>query len=276
MPEIDLPAHSWALVSNFKKLQEKNDLSWKNVKGGYLNNTINPALDYTWVFVKKVVSEVSKIFDFEYFHIGVDERPKNAWTRSPSINKLMKKNNIKNIDNIQDYFVNRIQNILKIHKKKSAAWNEAVTKSNESININKNCLIFAWENRKKGIEAAKKGFDVIMCPAQKCYLDMAHNKSSHENGLVWAGVIDTKDIFLWNPLKNLENKVKNKIIGIQAQLWSETITNINFMDIMINPRLIAIAEVAWSKKTRNWSEFRCILNKIIKLTHLIGWKNHRY
>ena len=173
-------------------------------------------------------------------------------------------------------FVNRIQSILKQNKKQSAAWNEAVTHSRQSVKINKNCLIFAWENTKKGIEAARRGYNVIMCPAQKCYLDMAYSKSNNENGLVWAGTIDTKDIFLWNPLKKLENKVKNKIIGIQGQLWSETITNINFIDTMINPRLIALSEVAWSEKTRNWSEFRGVLNKIIYLTKSIGWKNHRY
>ena len=82
---------------------------------------------------------------------------------------------------------------------------------------------------------------------------MAQSKSNLDRGLVWAGIINTKDVLSWEPLEKISKKYRKNVIGIQGNLWSETITNINLMDIMINPRLIALSEVAWSKvERRKW------------------------
>jgi len=277
MPEVDIPAHSWALINHLKKLKEDSDLSWKSFKGNYSNNTLNPGLDFTWVFIEKVLKEISSIFNFSVIHIGVDERPKNSWTKSPAIKRLMTVKNLKNTEDVQDYFVKNVQKLLIKFNKRTAAWNEVITKSKKKKIGNKNILIFCWEDENKGIEVVNNNYQAIITPAQKCYFDMAYNKSNSETGLLWAGTIETKDIINWEPLKKFKQKTLKNVIGIQGNLWSETITNINLMDIMINPRLIALSEVAWSKvERRKWLDFKKVLSKIVFLTKLMGWKNHNF
>ena len=83
-----------------------------------------------------------------------------------------------------------------------------------------------------------------------------------------------KDVLNWNPISKKTKRIREKIHGVQGNLWSETITNINFMDTMINPRLIVLSQVAWTKKRRNWKEFKLSLNRSVEITNDIGWKNH--
>ena len=189
----------------------------------------------------------------------------------------MKKNKINNISDVKNYFVRRIQNILYSHNKKIGIWNEGIDNNNSEKIINNDCLVFAWQNEQVAVKAIKKGFKVILCPAQKCYFDMAYNSSPEDRGLVWAGTTETKQVFEWEPINNNLKRKIDKIYGIQGQLWSETITNINFMDIMINPRLLALSEVAWSKSNkRNWNNFKSSLKKNMKITKKIGWDNHKF
>ena len=276
MPEIDIPAHSWAIMKYMKKLNEKDDRSWNNFKGNYSNNTLNPGLEFTWKFLNNVFNEVSKLFPFSIIHIGGDERPKNSWTKSPSVKKLMKKHKLKNLNLVQEYFVNKIKKINKKHNKNTGIWNDGL-KFYSNKNLKKNLLIFAWQDLNIGYHFLKKGFSTILSPAQYCYFDMSYNNSENEKGLLWAGSIETKKILDWEPVPKKYQSISKKIVGIQGHLWSETITNINLMDIMINPRLIALSEVAWSKSVRrSWPIFRGTLKDMIKITKKIGWKNHKF
>ena len=104
---------------------------------------------------------------------------------------------------------------------------------------------------------------------------MAYNNSTKERGLNWANTIEVKQIFDWNPEHNIKN-IK-LIRGIQGQLWSETITNKKYFDVMINPRLATLSEIAWSSnKKRSWLDFRTSLINITKILRKFGWKNHDF
>ena len=111
MPEIDIPSHCWSLINNFKELQEDKDKSWEKYKGIYPNNTLNPGLKETWNFLEKIFLEVSNIFPFNFIHVGFDEIPINSWTQSPSVKKLMKKYKLVNRDQVQEYFLKKIDRI---------------------------------------------------------------------------------------------------------------------------------------------------------------------
>ncbi len=284
MPEIDLPAHSWALIQCIPGLIDKtSNRSFKDL-GNYKDNTINPSVDDTWDFLEKVFEDISVSFPFSIIHIGVDERPKESWEGSPSIIEFMKKNKIELYEEVQDYFVNRIINLLKNKNKRTAAWNEAaVTPHNNTGGsggagkIDKDCLIFSWEHPSVVQQVLEKGFETVICQGQTCYFDMAYNNSTHERGLCWAATIETKDVHAWEPLNSISENYHSKIAGIQGQLWSETITDPNYMDIMINPRLATLSEVAWSSsKRRNWTNFRSALLKATRLTEKLGWNCHKF
>ena len=284
MPEIDLPAHSWALLQIMPELYDRSSNIKSKDIGNYINNTINPALPETWNFLEKIIEEISALFSYEVVHVGLDERPKLSWESSPKILEMMKKEKLLTFEGVQDFYMNKVINLLKKKNKITAAWNEAALSPLVDIgsgggagNIDKSCLIFAWEHPEVGLAAIKKGFQTIMCPGQKTYFDMAHNNSTEERGICWASTIEVSEIHSWNPLLDIDKNFHKLILGVQGQLWSETLTDISFMDQMINPRLAALAEVAWSSdKRRGWKDFRSSLKNTTKLLKKFGWDCHNF
>ena len=284
MPEIDLPAHSWTLLQIMPELRDStSNISSEDV-GNYPDNTINPALEETHTFLENILEELSEIFSFNIIHVGVDERPKESWEGSPKVIEFMKKNNISSFDEFQDDYMNKIISTLKDNQKLTAAWNEAALPPHNDIGsagsagkVDKSCIIFAWEHPDVGLLSAKKGFKTVLCPGQKTYFDMAHNNSTYERGICWAATIEVKEVFEWQPLKDYQPKEIENVLGIQGQLWSETITDKDYFDSMINPRLAALAEIAWSSKAkRTWSQFRSSLIKNMEYMTKMGWKFHSF
>ena len=284
MPEIDLPAHSWTLLEIMPELRDTSSNIISEDVGNYPNNTINPAVEDTQNFLKNILAELSEIFSFNIIHVGVDERPKESWEGSPKVIKYMQDNNISSFDELQDVYMNNIISILKNSNKLTAAWNEAALPPHNDIGsagssgkVDKSCIIFAWEHEDVGLMSAKKGFKTVLCPGHKTYFDMAHNNSTHERGICWASTIEVKEVFEWKPLQSYNSDEIINILGIQGQLWSETITNEDYFDEMINPRLAALAEIAWcSEAKRSWSQFRSsLLNNIEHLVKM-GWKFHAF
>ena len=282
MPEIDLPAHSWALLQVMPELRdEKTNIISEDV-GSYKNNTIDPSLEETKKFLNSMLDEICEIFSFNVIHVGLDERPENSWEGSQSIKEFMNKNNIKSQAEYQDYYMNYLIDIIKSKNKRTAAWNEAAITPHidhgvggSAGNLDKSCLIFSWEHSDVAKETTSKKFETILCPGQKTYFDMAYNNSTNERGICWAATIEVKDIFNWDPANNIENK--SYIKGIQGQLWSETITEKKFIDKMINPRLATLSEIAWRGKiSRNWIHFRSTLLNTVKFLEKLGWSHHKF
>ncbi len=284
MPEIDLPAHSWTLLQIMPQLRDgESNIESKDV-GSYSNNTINPSVDETNLFLKNILNELSQIFSFNIIHVGVDERPKESWEGSPKMVEYMKKNNLSTFEEVQDIYMNNIIATLKKNNKRTAAWNEAAlppyidhNSAGSSGNVDRSCLVFAWEHPEVGIESSKRGFDTVLCPGIKTYFDMAYNNSTNERGICWASTIETKEIHEWKPMEGVSENNKKFIKGIQGQLWSETITNKDYFDSMINPRLATLAEIAWrSKSFRTWAEFRSSLLNSVEILSKMGWKFHKF
>ena len=284
MPEIDLPAHSWTLLQVMPELRDSSSNIVSEDVGNYQNNTINPAVEETHRFLKDILEELSEIFSFNIIHVGVDERPKESWEGSPKVIEYMKKNGIGSFDELQDEYMNNIINILKKSNKLTAAWNEAALPPHNDIGsagsagkIDKSCIIFAWEHPEVGIMSAKKGFKTVLCPGHKTYFDMAHNNSTYERGICWAATIEVKQVFDWEPLKDFAIKDLDNVLGIQGQLWSETITDKDYFDKMINPRLATLAEIAWcSKAKRSWAQFRSSLLHNLDYLSKLGWNFHNF
>ena len=285
MPEIDLPAHSWTLIQVMPELTDdsSNMESTDNV-ASYKNNTINPSINETNIFLTNIFKEISNIFPFNFIHVGVDERPRDSWEGSPKIHEFMRRNNLHTFEDLQDNYMNNLISILKTNNKQTAAWNEAALPPHNDIgtsgsagNIDKSCLIFAWEDPKVAVESTRRGFNTIICPGKKTYFDMAYNNSSNERGICWAATIETKEVHEWKPLTDFNENKKKYVKGIQGQLWSETITNKDYFDYMINPRLATLSEIAWNTLSRrNWVEFRSSLVVCTDMLSKMGWKFHKF
>jgi hexosaminidase len=175
---------------------------------------------------------LSAITPGPYFHIGGDEA---AATRK------------------EDYvtFINRFVEITAKNGKTMVGWEEIA-----QGNINSSVVTQHWRQQKYALEAVEKGSKLIMSPATRAYIDMSYD-STTKLGLHWAAYIEVDSAYSWDPETQVKGVAKENIIGIEAPLWTETITNMDEIEYMAFPRLLGYAEIGWSPASgRSWDEYK--------------------
>jgi len=256
LPEIDVPGHAKAAVVAYAKLlQDPNDKSRYTSVQKVSNNTMDAGLESTYLFLEDIITEVTELFPFEYIHLGGDEIPRGAWKKSPAVMELMQKKKLQNTQEVQAYFFTKMDKILARHNRKMIAWQE-VRKENKALRDD--TIIMAWRGDGAGISAAKNSHKVIMSPAQYLYFDQQYVKGEDEFGHTWAGPTDTKEAYSYNPTTKLTTaREVHSIQGVHGCLWSETALNEKIADYLAWPRILALAEIGWSRQEqRNWQEFK--------------------
>ncbi|RIW14599.1 beta-N-acetylhexosaminidase [Algoriphagus lacus] len=255
VPEIDMPGHTNSALASYAELNpgvnlpdgnldsvNKAPLDYemplKNPQASELYtgievgwSTFAPKLELTYAFVDSVVREISEITPGPYFHIGGDE------------------SHVTEKDDYV-YFVERVQDIVSKYNKTSIGWDEIATAKLLPGNV---AQFWALEENAK--LAKEQGNKVLMSPSKKAYLDMQYDSTSRI-GLHWAAYVELDSAYLWDPAEYTEGITAENILGVEAPLWTETVTNKADIDYLVFPRLSAIAEVAWTKKERrSWESF---------------------
>ncbi|MEP6725168.1 MAG: beta-N-acetylhexosaminidase [Bacteroidota bacterium] len=259
LPEIDIPGHSLAAIASYPELSctpgtyKVNSgepfMVWppKGHFYGLLDNTLCPANDKVYAFLDKVFTEIAALFPFEYIHMGGDETARNFWEKSEAIKELMKKENLKNLDEVQSYFVKRVGKIIESKGKKMIGWDEILDGG-----LAPNATVMSWRGIKGGIEATKLGHEVVMSPSTFVYLDYMQGDAALEPP-VYA-TLRLKTTYEFNPVPD---GVDEKLIkGGQGNLWTEQVYNMRHLQYMIWPRAFAVAESVWSPgNKKNWGDF---------------------
>ena len=274
MPEIEIPAHSLALIKVIPEMRDSEDRSCEESVQGYSENTINPAMPATWEFLGKVIPEVCILFPFGVIHLGCDELPVKLWKKSPAIEKLKKKEGLKTTEDVLEWTMQKVAKILVEAGGRPAAWEEAGRGQNGGIG--NDALLFSWTGLEPGLKAARKGYEVVMCPAQHVYFDMAHSSEVYEAGVSWAAFISIADALEWEPVPVEEAELVQRVIGIQGGLWSETIIRDRDMESMLAPRILALSEGAWStpSRKRKLTEFMGAARYFEKIFDQLDWECH--
>jgi len=232
IPEIDMPGHTNAALASYAELN-CNDSATKLYFGTDVGfSTLCTKKEITYKFVDDVIKELSELTPGPWIHIGGDESHATAK---------------------EDYipFENRVQQIVKAHGKQVIGWDEIALST-----IQPGSVAQYWSNAKNSQEAVKQGAKIIMSPATRTYLDMKYNRTT-KLGQHWAAYIEVDSAYDWNPSSLVKGIVKENILGVEAPLWTETITNMDEIEYMVFPRLIGIAEIGWSPPTnRNWQEYK--------------------
>ena len=220
-------------------------------------------------------------------HLGGDEVPAGAWSASPMIDALMEKlEHIDNPRNMHSYFTERVLEILGSRGLKMAGWEEVallITEEGEHVPNSKfadgSVIPYVWNNlwgaQDLAYRLANRGFPVVLCHVTAFYFDLAYNNDPKEPGLYWGGFVKTRDAWHYNPynvfkttthdnmgraidieteyrnMERLNPASINNILGLQAQIWSETILNSDMLEYYLLPKLIGFAESAWAKE-RVW------------------------
>ena len=259
MPEIDMPGHSLAAIAAYPDLtctpgtyqvsSGERFMVWP--PGGHfyglLDNTLCPANEKTFEFIDKVFTEIAQLFPFEYIHMGGDETARNFWEKSDAIKALMKRVNLKSLDEVQSYFVKRVEKIINSKGKKMIGWDEILDGG-----LAPNAAVMSWRGLKGGIEAAKQNHEVVMSPTTYAYIDYMQG-----DVMIEPPVYATLRLSRSYEFEPIPDGVDPKFIkGGQANLWTEQIYNMRHLRYMVWPRAFAIAEVLWSPKNkRNWNNF---------------------
>ena len=260
LPEIDVPGHSLAAIAAYPELSctpgadkyvvrsGEKIMDWHS-KGftALVDNTLCPANENVYAFLDKVVTEVAQLFPFEYMHLGGDECAKNFWEKSDAVKALMKKENLKDMHEVQSYFTQRLAKIVESKGKKFMGWDEILEGE-----MAKNAAVMSWRGMKGGIDAAKLGHEVVMSPTTFAYIDYMQGDPAIESR-VYASLRLNKS-YEFDPLPP---GVDPKFIkGGQANLWTEQIYNYRYLQYMVWPRGFAIAESVWSpKEKKDWKSF---------------------
>jgi hexosaminidase len=258
MPEVDVPGHSLAAIASYPDLSctpgtykvnsGEQFMNWYD--GGFsamIDNTLCPANEKVYTFLDKVFTEIAALFPFEYIHMGGDECAKNFWEQSAQIKELMKNQNLKDMHEVQAYFVGRVNNIISSKGKKMMGWDEILEGG-----LVKGASVMSWRGMKGGIEAAKKGHEVVMTPTTHVYLDYMQGDGAIEPP-VYAS-LRLKKSYELDPVPAGVDPTLIK--GTQGNIWTEQMFNSRHLEYMVWPRAFAIAEVAWSpKNSKNWDGF---------------------
>lgn len=231
VPEIDMPGHTNAASVSYPFLNGNGKViePYTGTNVGF--STFDTNKDSVYSFIDDVIREISAISPSPYFHIGGDE------------SHVTKKEDYV-------YFVNRVEKIVQKHGKQMIGWDEVATTDVDDTSIAQ----YWWSKENAGL-AVKKGMKIIMSPAKKAYLDMKYDSLS-AHGLNWAAYIPTNIAYDWSP-ENYGDIPLENILGLEAPLWSETISNISELEYLAFPRAIGYAELAWTiKENRNWEDYR--------------------
>ncbi|MCX6218473.1 family 20 glycosylhydrolase [Spirosoma sp.] len=250
VPEIDMPGHMMSAIAAYPALTcgKKQVLIPTNGKFYKLeDNTLNPCNYGTYLFIDKVLTEIAQLFPGPYIHIGGDEAYKGFWATCEECKTTMTVNNLKSVEELQSYFIRRVEKIVQSKGKKLIGWDEILEGG-----LAPNATVMSWRGMKGGIEAAKQGHPVIMTPAQFCYLDLYQGEPSAEPSTYSMARLSTS--YSFEPVP--DSVRADLILGGQGNLWTESVPNNRHAEYMTWPRAFAIAEVLWSpKEKRNWPDF---------------------
>jgi hexosaminidase len=252
VPEIEMPGHSLAALTAYPQYSCTGGPFEPALEGGVFYGIYDPANEETYVFLGNILKEVSELFPGPYIHIGGDEVPKTTWKKAADCQALMKREGLKNEDELQSWFVRRIEKIVSADNRRAIGWSEILQGG-----LPRQAAVMDWIGGAK--EAAEAGHDVVMTPTAYCYLDFyqSSNHVSEPKAPLWGGPLTVEKVYGFEPMPtNIPTALQSHILGSQGNLWTEQIPNFRHAEYMTYPRMTALAEVTWSAKdARNFADF---------------------
>ena len=249
VPEIEMPGHSLAALASYPEFGTGDGPFVVPLKGGVNPGIYSPAKEGTFQFLDDVLTEVAQLFPSKYIHIGGDEVPKGPWKKDAACQALMQRENLKNEEELQSWFIRRIEKIVNAKGKTILGWSEILQGG-----LAQNAAVMDWIGG--GREAASQGHDVVMTPTSHCYFDYGQSRDTTEPRYM-GGVLSLKTVYAFEPIPGgLAPEMQKHILGGQGNVWTEFIPNLKHVEYMAFPRLSALAEVTWSPKAaRNFDDF---------------------
>lgn len=243
IPEIEMPSHSEEVLAAYPQLSCSGE--------PYKNSDFCVGNEETFAFLENVLTEVMELFPSEYIHIGGDEAGKSAWKTCPKCQKRMKDEHLVNVDELQSYLIHRIEKFLNTHGRHLLGWDEILQGG-----IAPNATVMSWRGEEGGIAAVTSGHRAVMTPGAYCYLD-SYQDAPYSQPEAIGGYLPLKKVYSYDPVSvSLTTEQAKLVYGVQGNLWVEYIPTPEQVEYMMYPRILALAEVAWSAPERkSWPDF---------------------
>jgi hexosaminidase len=255
VPEVDMPGHMRAALAAYPELGNMKSI---DVDGGGsevwtswgISSRVLAVSDQALEFCRAVLNEVCAIFPGEYVCIGGDECPTDEWAASPAAVARAARAGLSGPDALQAWFTHRMAEHLASRGRTMLGWDEILTEGAPA-----NAMIAAWRGPEATVAAVRAGHQVVACPDTAMYLD--HRQSTHPDEPIPVGELLTlEDVYAYQPVPaGLTDAEAARVVGLQANIWTEHMDSARVIDYMAFPRLCAVAEVAWSGPGHDVSDF---------------------
>jgi len=268
IPEIEMPGHATAAIAAYPELGCTGNEINVATTWGVFENVFCPN-EKTFLFLETVLTEVAALFPGNYIHLGGDEVPKKQWKDCAHCQQLIKDNNLKNEDGLQNFFMNRMICFANNLGKEVIGWDEIYNKNLES-----NVTIMNWRGEETAVRAAQNGHKVIMSPMSHAYFDY-YQHDGEDEPLAIGGMLPLEKVYKFKPVpEQLNEQDRKNIIGVQGNLWTEYMKTPKQVEYMLFPRVLAMSEVAWSQDSlKNYNSF---VNRVTQMNQRLQQQGVQY
>ncbi len=248
VPEIEMPGHSQEVLAAYPGLAcpvpgEKTIFEvapfWDFVSQHHFSQPLCVCNGKVFETYRNILSEVIALFPSPFIHVGGDEVPKDAWKASPLCQSFMKANGLKDANELQSYFMKRIEKVIAAKGRRMIGWDEILEGG-----LAPGATVMSWRGTRGGLAAARLGHDVVMAPNPYTYFDYTYDTTP------------TQKVYSYNPAEGFSAAMARHILGVEACMWTHIAVTEMAIDYQVYPRLLALSEVGWSpQQSREWSGF---------------------
>lgn len=245
IPELETPGHVSALLAAYPELGCTKGPYTVPDSWGIFEEVLCAGNEGVFTFLEDAIAQISELFSDPYIHIGGDECPHRAWEACPACRNRMKELDLQHAHQLQAYMTSRICKLVEKAGKRPIGWDE-VLEGTELLGLPKDLIVMSWRGLGGGIEASKRGHQVIMSPnTAGCYFDYKHLDSEEEMGNLGVSTLRDVASFACTP-PSLDPSVRQNILGGQANLWTEKVTSSKQAEYLLFPRLMFMAGQLWN------------------------------
>ena len=250
IPEIEMPAHAMSAIAAYPELScHKRPIGVPSGAVWPITDIYCAGQEETFTFLEDVLTEVMELFPSKYIHVGGDEATHTEWEKCPKCQARMKDHHLKDVHQLQSYFIKRINDFLLSKGRTLVGWDEIMDGG-----LANNAVVMNWRGIEVGKKALEQGNPVVL--TSDCYIDNYQGLPDYEpqaNG----GYLPLKTLYHYSLEKeNLSPVLQKNILGTQANLWAEHVGSTEHSEYMLFPRLLALAEISWTTDNlKNWDNF---------------------
>ena len=294
VPEIDMPGHMLAALAAYPELGCTGGPYQVGHYWGVYKDVLCVGNPRVYEFVQDVLTEVMDIFPSKVIHIGGDETPSEKWQYCKKCDEIYIKKTLEgrvagqvegDSDGprtmpeypyeemvrsvLQPYFTNKVFNILASKGRRALGWDEILDGAPQDA------MIMSWRGSAPGARAAEAGHDVVMTPTTHCYFDYQQVEDTQFEPSRCGGFIPIERVYSLDPAPDsLSVEARSHILGTQANLWAEYMTNEQMVEYQALPRMSALAEVQWTQPGRK--DYKAFLQRLTRFTSLFECYHYTY